>query len=123
MNGGIIIALICKHAIHFTSQYRWDSQLILAPSGIPPAKQHRDWRQPKQRQKIFQSRIAGINVLLRLRCGFSIMDTYANVTIETTMRKLAIAISLATRFVIKLRGREIASTFRIKSELSSPPIL
>lgn len=30
------------------------------------------------------------------------MDTYANVTIETTMRKLAVAISLATRFVIKL---------------------
>ena len=50
------------------------------------------------------------------------MNTYANVTIETTMRKLAIAISLATRFVIKLQGREIVSTFRIKSELSSPPI-
>ena len=30
------------------------------------------------------------------------MDTYANVTIETTMRKLAVAISLATRFVIIL---------------------
>ena len=80
-------------------------------------------RLPKQRQKIFQSRIASINVLLRLRCGFSIMDTYANVTIGTTMRKLAIAISLATRFVIKLQGREIVSTFRIRSELSSPPIL
>ena len=27
------------------------------------------------------------------------------------------------RAVSKLRGREIVSTFRIKSELSSPPIL
>ena len=34
------------------------------------------------------------------------MDTYANVTIETTMRKLAIAISLATRFVIITSTRQ-----------------
>ena len=86
MNGGIIIALIRKHAIHFTSQYRWDSQLILAPSGIPPAKQHRDWRQLKQRQKIFQSRIASINGQVcyfrktgTTRARFPVCDCFSNV--------------------------------------------